>query len=285
MANEQKKYASLANLQTFKTNTDNLYATRTEVEDLSSRVAYINVEDNENVGDVNLGYALLTSDVTQVTGNSTTKVMSQAATTSALNLINDALEQKSQVQVVSGDSSDVLPTLIIHKLTQEEYDQKVANGEIDANAIYLTPDEEIDLSNYATIEELESKADSEHNHDDLYYTESEVDTLLSSKSDSTHNHDSAYDSKGSADNALASAKDYTDSAVSGLADASHTHDDRYYSETEIDAKIDEINGTINSKVDSSVLSNYSTTNESKNYTDNAVATKTQVQMIIWEDDD
>ena len=36
-----------------------------------------------------------------------------------------------------------LSTLKIHKLTQAQYDREVANGTIDENAIYLTPDEEI----------------------------------------------------------------------------------------------------------------------------------------------
>lgn len=58
-----------------------------------------------------------------------------------------------------------VPTLKIHKLTQEQYDRELANGNIDENAIYLTPDEEIDLSPYATIEQLNGKANTSHgNH-------------------------------------------------------------------------------------------------------------------------
>ena len=41
-------------------------------------------------------------------------------------------------------------------------------------------------------------APSSHNHSDLYYTETEVDTKLASKADKTHNHDADYDAKGSA---------------------------------------------------------------------------------------
>lgn len=47
-----------------------------------------------------------------------------------------------------------LSTLKIHKLTKAQYDRAVTNGTIDANALYLTPDEEVDLSGYATIEQL-----------------------------------------------------------------------------------------------------------------------------------
>lgn len=64
---------------------------------------------------------------------------------------------------------------------------------------------------------IDSKANSSHSHDDRYYTEAEVDTLLEGKSDSNHNHDSVYDTKGSADDALASAKEYTNTKTSGLA--------------------------------------------------------------------
>lgn len=83
---------------------------------------------------------------------------------------------------------------------------------------------------------------SAHNHDDRYYTESEIDTkvtalqtsingkansththaiddvtglqtALDGKASSTHNHDTAYDKKGAADTALASAKSYADEAA------------------------------------------------------------------------
>ena len=58
-------------------------------------------------------------------------------------------------------------TLKIHKLTQAQYDRELAAGRIDENALYLTPDEEIDLSGYATKEELNNKANTSHTHDYL----------------------------------------------------------------------------------------------------------------------
>ena len=261
MSNTTKKYASLSTLQTFLDNLKNLFAAKTVVDELSA--------DVDNKADASHSHVI--SDVTDLQSN--------------LDTINGTLAQKSQVQMITSENSETLSTLKIHRVSQEEYNQKVENGTIDENALYLTPEEEIDLSPYATVEQLNAKADLEHNHDDLYYTESEVDTLLSSKSNSNHNHDSDYDTKGSADSALVSAKEYTDSAVSGLSSASHTHDDRYYTESEIDTKIDTINTSLSSKLDSSALSNYSTTEESQDYTDNAVAQKSQVQIITWEADD
>ena len=52
-----------------------------------------------------------------------------------------------------------LSTLKIHKLTQAQYDRELEAGRIDANAIYLTPDDgsgsgPIPDINYATDDEL-----------------------------------------------------------------------------------------------------------------------------------
>jgi hypothetical protein len=58
-----------------------------------------------------------------------------------------------------------LSTLKIHKLTQAQYDRELAAGRIDENALYLTPDEEVDMSIYATVDQLDNKADSEHTHE------------------------------------------------------------------------------------------------------------------------
>jgi hypothetical protein len=57
-----------------------------------------------------------------------------------------------------------LSTLKIHKLKKEQYDREFGAGRIDENALYLTPDEEMDLSGYATVEQLNTKADTEHTH-------------------------------------------------------------------------------------------------------------------------
>lgn len=82
-----------------------------------------------------------------------------------------------------------LSTLKIHKLTQAQYDRELAAGNIDENALYLTPEEEIDLSPYATIEQLNTKADTSHSHGI-----SDVDNLqitLDGKADLSHTHNYA----------------------------------------------------------------------------------------------
>lgn len=70
-----------------------------------------------------------------------------------------------------------ISTLKIHKLSQEQYERELAAGNIDEYALYLTPDEEIDLSLYATTEQLASKAELEHSHDD-YETKTDATTKL-----------------------------------------------------------------------------------------------------------
>lgn len=49
-----------------------------------------------------------------------------------------------------------LSTLIIHRLSQAQYDRELAAGNINENEFYLTPDENFDLSKYATKEYVDS---------------------------------------------------------------------------------------------------------------------------------
>ena len=157
------------------------------------------------------------------------------------------LNEKSNVQMITTSETDStiehLPTLKIYRLTQEQYEEKLANNDIDETALYITPDEEgytqiqIDeiLSGKANVihnhsiedvTNLQNKLDSKvptsrtinnkpltanitlsasdvgasasgHNHDDRYYTETEIDTKLGGKSDTTHNHDTKYEAKNS----------------------------------------------------------------------------------------
>ena len=64
-----------------------------------------------------------------------------------------------------------------------------------------------------------------HSHDDLYYTESEVDLLLADKAPILHNHPDTY-----------YTKDQVEGLLLALAPTVHGHDDRYYTEAEIDDK-------------------------------------------------
>ena len=120
-------------------------------------------------------------------------------------------------------NTENLSTLKIHKLTQEQYDNALAAGNIDPNALYLTPDEMSSASDYITIDQLDGfldgKADSSHNHDDEYYTEEEIDGFLDGKADSSHTHNE-YETKDDASAKLDEAKSYTDDMISGFVDKS-----------------------------------------------------------------
>ena len=70
-----------------------------------------------------------------------------------------------------------------------------------------------------------------HNHNSLYYTETETNTLLSGKSDTGHLHDDRY-----------YTETETNTLLSGKSDTGHIHDDRYYTETESDSRFLQLSG-------------------------------------------
>jgi hypothetical protein len=130
-----------------------------------------------------------------------------------------------------------LSTLKIHKLTQAQYERELAAGRIDENALYMTPDEEVDMSIYATVDQLNDKADKAH----------------------THKIDDVTNLQQSLDKMLADAKSYTDEATADFVDAEHNHDDRYYTESEIDGLIsgfatkDYVDNTASVNYDESII--------------------------------
>lgn len=77
-----------------------------------------------------------------------------------------------------------LSTLKIHKLTQAQYDNAVSSGAVNENELYLTPYEEIDLTPYATIEQLndlDSKVGTEP-------VSTQINNAIANKSDISHKH-------------------------------------------------------------------------------------------------
>ena len=120
--------------------------------------------------------------------------------------------------------------------------------------VYYT-ESEIDAKILDLNSAINGKSDNGHNHDDMYYTEAEINAALAKKSDSTHNHDSDYDSKGSADTALDQAKSYTESAVSGLASTSSvntsisTHNTSTSAHSDIRALISDLSTAVNNFLD------------------------------------
>lgn len=81
-----------------------------------------------------------------------------------------------------------------------------------------------------------------------YYTAAEVDALLNGLSVSGHTHDDRYYTESEIDSKIQTIN----TAISGKAASDHTHDDRYYTETEIDNKLSEKSNTGHSHVSSDV---------------------------------
>lgn len=191
----------------------------------------------------------------------------------------DILEDKHEVVVADGnllvgngteELEEMTPEEVLSHIngvsvatmTTAEY-EAMGDDESNANTLYvLTDDEDDEYYTAVEIDEkveeintsISGKADALHTHDDRYYTVDEVDGKLESKSDITHNHDVDYDAFGSAEVALDSAKEYSDD---NLAVA------KSYADT----------------------NNVITLETANTYTDNAVAQKSQVQIITWGDDD
>ena len=162
-----------------------------------------------------------------------------------------------------------LSTLKIHRLTQEQYDRVLQNGNIDENALYLTPNEEntkfdeIDR-NISTINtsidnienNYETKNDAnEKLEETLTYIDSQLTTKLASKADKNHNHDDSYDAKGSASEVLDSAKAYIDGAISDLVSDSdvdskiESHNDASDAHNDIRNLIQHLSNSVNSLLD------------------------------------
>lgn len=90
---------------------------------------------------------------------------------------------------------------------------------------------------------LDTKANSNHTHDDRYYTEEEIDSKLSGKSDVGHNHDERYYGKTDVDDKLSEKADLVHTHTKAdITDFAHNHDERYYTEEEIDTKLSGIGG-------------------------------------------
>lgn len=64
-----------------------------------------------------------------------------------------------------------LPVLKIHKMTEAQFKREKEAGRTEENALYLTPDEDIDLSVYATTEQLNENVENVKSYVDTKITE------------------------------------------------------------------------------------------------------------------
>ncbi len=243
---------------------------------------------NANEAEKLLGY-----DIATVLNDSDIEIPTSRA-------VLDALTQKTQVQIITPDTFKALSALKIYKLTQAEYNQKVENNALEDNAIYLTPEEEIDLSNYVTISQLDDKANATHDHDDAYDAKNSANNALiqaksyantvanAIKNDLLNGAGAAYDTLkelGDLIDENVNAIEALETVASNKADTNHIHNDIYYTETEIDEKVSTINASIVASLNEAKSYSDTNLNTAKSYTNNAVAQKSQVQIITWEADD
>lgn len=132
--------------------------------------------------------------------------------------------------------TDNLSTLKIHKLSQAQYERELAAGNIDSSALYLTPEEDIDLTPYATKEEVA----------DTYETKANA----SSKLTEAKNYAKSY-----ADTVAASeAKKVKDALLNGAGDAYDTLAELGALIGANDTAIDALRDVASSKADASALS-------------------------------
>lgn len=139
-------------------------------------------------------FALITHKHTAQEVGADVEGSASAALVLAEQYTDEAVAQKSQVQMVKVNETDseteTLSTLKIHKLTRSQYEQMVEDGTIDENSIYLTQDD--DYSNEDLDKILANKSDVNHNHDNIYETKEDAqlkyDELMATKADKEHTH-------------------------------------------------------------------------------------------------
>jgi hypothetical protein len=210
--------------------------------------------DNYTLGELNAIY----DDETEETYNGYNKITLEAAiymtyttvyvTYKTYGDIVDASDMNSKVDVVDtameNNFSSFDDSGSIKDSTKSASDFATASHNHDS--VYYT-ETEIDamLVNKSDTDHNHDSdyADISHTHDDRYYTETETNNLLDGKSDTTHNHNDTYYTETEVDGLLASKSDTTHNHDLDYADISHTHDDRYYTEDETDSLLSDKSDT------------------------------------------
>ena len=129
------------------------------------------------------------------------KYVSLSKLSAFLDNLKDTFSSISHKHTISDITDYTIDTQLSSSSTNP-VQNKVLDAEFEAMATAMNA---LDLA-------IDGKANSSHAHDDIYYTETEIDAKLSNKADKSHNHDDKY---------------YTETEINGFldnkADASHTH--------------------------------------------------------------
>jgi len=109
------------------------------------------------------------------------------------------------------------------------------------DALIVNNHEVLTKSDFGTA--AENVSEGNHNHDDQYYTETEINNTLNTKVDiTTMDVDGTLMSN--SDNSIATQKAVKTYVDNKISNHDSQHDDRYYTETEINYKLDTINEKI-----------------------------------------
>ena len=130
-----------------------------------------------------------------------TKANKTTATTSANGLMSK--EDKSKLDDIATEANKTIVDSSLSSSSTNPVQNKVVNSALNGKA---NSSHSHSISNITNLQSaLDSKSATGHNHDDRYYTETEMNTKLN-----------------------------------GKANVSHTHNDTYYTKSEVDARIGDI---------------------------------------------
>ena len=169
-----------------------------------------------------------------------TKANKTTATTSANGLMSK--EDKSKLNGIATEANKTIVDSSLSSSSTNPVQNKVVNSALNGKA---NSSHSHSISNITNLQSaLDSKSATGHNHDERYYTETEMNTKLNGKANSSHSH---------------SISNITNlqSALDGKSDIGHIHDERYYTETEMDKKL-------NGKADSNHTHDYIPSTVSQN---------------------
>ena len=235
-------------------NHDDRYYTETEMD---GKLKTITDSISSNVSTLNSAIATAKSSAISESKSYTNTAIANLVDSApeAMNTLNELAEAISNhkddyeayVSTVSSNIATAKAEAIAEAAKKDTALHTTISAEIDADV--KVEKERAEAAENALQAAINKKSDDGHTHDGRYYTESEINTKLAGKADSSHgNHVPATQT---ASNKTFLRNDNTWATVTpaniGAAPSSHTHDDKYYTETEINTKIEDINETINTK--------------------------------------
>ena len=235
-------------------NHDDRYYTETEMD---GKLKTITDSISSNVSTLNSSIATAKSGAISESKSYTNTAIANLVDSApeAMNTLNELAEAISNhkddydayVSTVSSSIAAAKSEAIAEAAKKDTALHTTISAEIDADV--KRERERAEAAESALQTAIAGKAPSSHTHDDRYYTESEMNTKLAGKADSSHgNHVPATET---ANNAKFLRNDNTWQTVTpaniGAAPTSHSHNDLYYTESEINTKISDINDTINTK--------------------------------------